>query len=176
MSVYLITGSSGAGKTAVAEELQRRGYTAYNTDTMPEVTSLYDMATGEAISLQNWPPAPLDTKRYHWNWDLQALRKLFDSGDPVFVAAITSNTKENLHLFDSVFVINPTVETIMHRLITRTSNNIGKHPDELAGILESHTKSAAMWQSLGATLVDGDQSLGEVVDTILCHIKSGPPG
>ena len=175
MSAFLITGSSGSGKTTVAEELQRRGYTAYNTDTMPEVTSLYDMATGKAISLHDWPPAPLDTKRYHWNWDLRELRRLLESDHPVFIAAITSNTKENLHLFDDVLVLNPSVETLEHRLLTRTNNNIGKHPDELAGILDKHAKSADMWRSLGARLIDGDQSLNEVVDTIVCLTTSDSP-
>lgn len=77
---------------------------------MPDVTSLYDMETGKAINLHDWPPAPLDTNRYHWNWDL-------------------------------------------------------------AGILETHAKSAEMWHSLGATVVDGDQPLNKVVDTVLRHVK-----
>ena len=34
----LVTGQAGSGKSTVASELVRRGFVAYDTDSMPEVT------------------------------------------------------------------------------------------------------------------------------------------
>jgi dephospho-CoA kinase len=52
MSKFLITGRQGSGKTTVIKQLQKLGYTAYNTDDLPDVTKLQDKETGETIE---WP-------------------------------------------------------------------------------------------------------------------------
>jgi dephospho-CoA kinase len=40
---YLVTGQAGSCKSSVAAELRRRGFTAYDTDAMPEATGFdYD--------------------------------------------------------------------------------------------------------------------------------------
>jgi predicted ATPase len=67
MGNYLITGEAGSGKTAAIGELQRRGYTAYNTDELPDVTRLVDIQSGKLV--EEWPEKPLEAilAEYHDN-------------------------------------------------------------------------------------------------------------
>jgi broad-specificity NMP kinase len=168
MAAYLITGSPGAGKTSIIEELQRRGYAAYNTDDMPEITRYYDLHTGKRMDSN--PPAPIDFARYAWNWNIEALKKLLNSADIVFVGGITGNTIPNLNLFDRIFVPHPNLSELERRIITRTNNDFGKHPDELADILKEHDGSDEFWRSKGAVVINADRPIGEITDDILAHI------
>ena len=47
MGKYLITGVAGSGKSSVIDELRNRGFAAYDTDDLPDVTRLQDKETGE---------------------------------------------------------------------------------------------------------------------------------
>jgi hypothetical protein len=154
----------------VAEELQKRGYTIYDTDGMADITSFYDVRSG--AKLREHPPSPIDFSRYAWRWDVKALKRLLHKNQPVFVVAITANTADNLHLFDKVFVLNPDVETLRHRILARTNNSFGKHPDELARTLKHHEGSDRFWRSKGAIIIDANQPLDGVVEEILGHIPA----
>jgi broad-specificity NMP kinase len=169
MPAYLITGSPGAGKTSIIDELARRGYAAYNTDDMPEITRFYDLRTGDRMD--SGPPAPIDFSRYAWNWNIDALKKLLKSADTVFVGGITSNTLPNLGLFDRIFVPHPSLTELERRIVTRTNNDFGKHPDELADILKDHDGSDDFWRSKGAIIIHADRPIKEIADEILSHIK-----
>jgi hypothetical protein len=59
-------------------------------------------------------------------------------------------------------------DTLRDRLLTRTSNSFGKHPEELAAALEANADAEAAYRRLGATIVvDGRRPLPEVADAIL---------
>ena len=49
MGKYFITGREGSGKITVIKVLQGRGFTAYNTDDLPETTKLQNKETGKVI-------------------------------------------------------------------------------------------------------------------------------
>lgn len=171
MSVYFITGDPGSGKSTVIEELKSRGYTAYNTDDLPDITKLYDLQTDQPV--EQWPSSPIDWTRYRWSWDIPALKKLLaESPNPSFAAAITSNSDDNFHLFKQVFALKVSHDTLKHRVLTRTTNNYGKHPQELAGILKRNAVSGEHWHAKGAIIIDADQPVTKVVDGILSHIDN----
>src|SRR4051812_13441327 len=123
----LVTGQAGSGKSSVAAELRRRGFTAYDTDAMPELTGFDYAETGLPVG-PGEIEHPIDFSRFSWNWRLDPLRELLASAENVFICAITSNTVELAHLFDRVFVLVPDRETLARRLRARTTNPFGKHP------------------------------------------------
>lgn len=168
MTAYLITGSPGAGKTSLMHELARRGYAAYSTDEVPGLTAHYDAATGKKLDFH--PPAPVDYTKYAWNWDIDMLKKLLASSDQVFVGGITSNTLDNLDLFDKVFVPHPSLTELERRITTRTNNDFGKHPDELAMILKDHEGSDNFWRNKGAIIINADKPIEQIADDILAHL------
>ena len=61
MGKYLITGRPSSGKTTVIETMKRRGFQAFNTDDMPEITKLEEQETGKPVP---WPEGVVDWKRY----------------------------------------------------------------------------------------------------------------
>lgn len=169
MPSYLITGDPGAGKSAVAKLLAGRGYAAYDTDDLPDVTRLEDRAGKPA----DWPQRPVDWSRYRWNWQEAALRKLLTGAGPVFVAAVVSNQERYYCLFDMIFVLVADPATLRRRLAGRGGNDYGKHPDELAGILDYHEERVAeLLSAPHAVAIDATRPLEQVADDILARTSS----
>lgn len=162
----LVTGQAGSGKSSVAAELARRGFVAYDTDAMPEVTGFDSLETGEQVTWEEIEH-PVDFRRVAWNWRLDKLQELLASADDVFVCAITSNTVELAHLFDRVFVLVPDRETLARRLRERTNNDFGKDPVEARAVLAHNDVIAAEWRGRGGIPIDSARPLGEVVDEIV---------
>jgi broad-specificity NMP kinase len=162
----LVTGQAGSGKSSVAAELVRRGFVAYDTDAMPDVTGFDSLETGEPVG---WDEIghPIDFRRVAWNWRLEKLQQLLASADDVFVCAITSNTVELAHLFDRVFVLAPDRATLARRLRERTTNAFGKDPAEAEPVLDHNDLIADEWRARGGIPIDSARPLEEVVDEIL---------
>jgi broad-specificity NMP kinase len=169
----LVTGQAGSGKSSVAAELVRRGFTAYDTDSMREVTG-FDSVSGEPLSLEDIRH-PVDFGRVAWNWRLDELEKLLESADDVFICAITSNTVENLHLFDRAFVLVTDRETLARRLRERTNNTFGKDPAEAEPVLAHNDVIADEWRARGGIPIDSARPLDHVVDEILRHVSGLRP-
>ena len=168
----LVTGQAGSGKSSVAAELARRGFAAYDTDAMPEVTGFDSVETG-APPTREEISHPIDFSRVAWNWRLDKLGELLAGADDVFICAITSNTVENADLFDRVFVLVPDRETLARRLRERTNNNFGKDPAEAEPVLAHNDVIADEWRARGGIPIDSALPLGEVVDEILTRVYGG---
>src|SRR4029079_6195442 len=68
---YLIDGVSGAGKTAVCTELQRRGYQAIHGDR--ELVYRGDRETGRPMGLETDPPTAFWLSE-HQIWDVEKVQ------------------------------------------------------------------------------------------------------
>src|SRR5207248_10222187 len=68
---YLIEGVSGAGKTAVATELQRRGYQAIHGDR--ELAYRGDPETGLPMAAETATATTIWMSE-HWIWDVEKVR------------------------------------------------------------------------------------------------------
>jgi broad-specificity NMP kinase len=164
---YFITGVPGVGKSAAIEELDKRGYHAFNTDLLEEVSIMQDKEGNKAALLSH----PIDWSRYSWNWQENALRKLLGGYDTVFVGAVVSNQQKFYYLFDKIFVLCADSETLMHRLLSRRDNDYGKDPKERSDIIKNHKSlEAKMLSGENRIRIDSTQPLTKVVDDILNHI------
>jgi broad-specificity NMP kinase len=166
---YLVTGQAGSGKSSVAAELIRRGFVAYDTDSMPEVTGFDDVDTGGPTTWEEIDH-PIDFQRVAWNWRVPELERLLASAEDVFICAITSNTVELAHLFDRVFVLVPDHETLARRLRERTNNTFGKDPAEAEPVLAHNDVIAAEWEPRGGIPIDASRPLEAVVDEIVSRM------
>ena len=164
MPSFLIIGVGGSGKTTVIHSLQKRGYAAYNTDTVPGSMRWEDMRTGMPIPT----PEHANWSVEGWNWYAPALSKLLASDRTVYIGAIPSNRKRFYSWFEHIFVLcvdNPTLE---HRLITRTGpSQYGKDARERAGALRFNLIFSKEFSGMkNVTFIKSDQS----VDTIIAEI------
>ena len=165
MGKYLITGRPGSGKTTVIQELQRRGYHAFNTDDMPEVTQLEEQATGKVVP---WPDGAVDWKKYIWNWQEDGLRKLLDLEGDVIIGAIVGNQKEFYSFFDKVFALTITTETLRRRLDSHAHRRTTVEKNQAIAI---HDQKQATFEEQGLVLIPADGSVNEVVNNILAHLS-----
>jgi AAA domain len=169
---FLVTGESGSGKSSVAAELRRRGFVAYDTDAMPDVTGFDYAETGLPVPSGTGEIShPIDLTRLAWNWRVDRLQELLASADDVFICAITSNTVSLRHLFDLVYVLTLDGETLMERIRTRTDNDFGKHPREAAAVLRHNAVIGDEWRKRGAVLVNSARPVRDVLDEILARMR-----
>ena len=164
---YLIEGVSGAGKTAVATELQRRGYQAIHGDR--ELACRGDPQTG----LPAAPPAGVATVEWvseHYIWDLAKVRAyVADRTRPLtFFCGGSRNHAKFVDLFDGVFVLEVDLDTMNRRIDQRVAldpTEFGARPEERALIARLFATKADVPRH--ATLIDATAPLERVVDDIL---------
>lgn len=163
MPKYLITGRQGSGKTTVISELSKRGYTAYNTDDLDNVTKLQNIVTKETIP---FPETKVDWSKYSWNWQEEELKKLLESDDLVFIGAVVSNQLDFYHLFDKVFVITVCEKTLRERL-GKHQHNSHHQPGEIDRITQNHTIKQQSFIDEGAIPINGELPTEEIVGLLL---------
>lgn len=164
MKAYLITGYPGIGKSSVANELERRGYAAYDTDDLPGVT-YHAHKDGSRVDLSRGHIE--DKSNLDWVWDKAKLSELLTSADVVFICAITSKQHELYDRFDKIFVLAVDEGTLKHRLLMRTTNDFGKHPNEMKMLIDGYEGFMEQMTKAGAVSIDSSQPLKKVVDDII---------
>ncbi len=157
MKVYCIGGGSGTGKTTVCEELKRRGYQVVDAD--EELAFFADPKTR----------LPVNEKTTHWLWDKEEFLAAIQKGqnEPVFVCGGATNQDEFKDHFEKMFTLHVDDAVLKHRLLTRTNNDFGKDPKDLAQQLEWNKNAITYAKQRGTTLIDATRPLKEVVDEIL---------
>lgn len=119
MPKLLLTGMSGTGKSSVIVRLVALGYRAVDMD--ESGWSEYD-SDGE------------------WIWREDRVYELLSSlhdDDTLFVSGCAINQGKFYPQFDAVILLSAPTDLITRRLLTRTNNPYGKHPDELAATLDN---------------------------------------
>lgn len=159
MTAYQIDGISGTGKTSLAAEFIKRGYAAIDSD---EVFAYFgNQETGE----------PTDEEiQANWIWDLDKVREMVSSANGVvFICGGAMNQDKIKDIFDKRFMLVVDDNTLKERLLTRTNNDFGKHPDDLARQLEWNKTIVKEAKSVGSIVIDATKPIKNVADQIL-HI------
>jgi hypothetical protein len=152
---YLVEGLSGTGKSAVFDELVRRGYRAISTDR--EWSYHADPDTGLPGG-----PAGHDT----WMWDRDKALAELESPEPdvVFICGSSRNRDLFLGHFTRVFNLCVDDATMRRRLERRTADDWSLGPEGVELMLELNRRGE---RPAGAIDVDATRPLAEVVDELL---------
>ena len=170
MPLIYVTGISGAGKSAVCNELHRRGYEAHDTDQDENVVWV-NRKTGEVTAVANAAdrgrPGWLDDQE--WRVVPSRVQALVGRATDrlVFLCGSTANEDEVWHLFSRVIYLAIDEPTLRDRLASRTSNDFGKTPWELEAVLSWHQVGEADYERFGAVIIDATLPLHDVVDNVL---------
>lgn len=172
---YLIEGISGTGKTAVAEELERRGYHVIHGDR--ELKYRGDLETGEPV---NEPAHESEMDKAVWQqdhllWDVEKVQSV--TSDPSktisFFCGGSRNYSKFIDLFDGVFVLE--VDDL-DTLFLRIDERIRRDPTDWGGKPEERELIARLYRAKadipGGIVIDAAQPLASVVDEILRHVRS----
>jgi len=163
MAKVFIAGSGGVGKSTIITRLQERGFTAYDTDDIPGVTRLENLA-GKPV---RWPKGHVDWNKYRWNWQRRAIEQLLASNETVFLGAHPSNWADFIGNFDAFIVLSVDADTHEHRLRTRNTHTYGQGEQNIREQIYAQVEELAAFIAAGATQVLNDRPIDEVVDEIL---------
>ena len=171
---YLIEGVSGAGKTAVATELQRRGYQAIHGDR--ELAYRGDPETGLPATSETETPTALWMSE-HQIWDVEKVKAYIANRDEAvtFFCGGSRNFSKFVDLLDGVFVLDVDLETMNRRIDERAAldpTDFGATPEERDLIAELFATKADVPKL--ATIIDATAPIARVVDDILS--KCGEAG
>ncbi len=171
--LFFVTGISGAGKSTVREELNRRGVRAYDTDE-DEIAQWTHKVTGVVTPLlADAHRTPEFLEQNIWRADPDRVRELAREAEqqPVFLCGSVGNDDEVWDLFAKVFLLSIDESTMRRRLATRTAHDFGQRPHELELVLAWGTVIEAYYEGRGAITVDATQSPAAVVDRILAVLQ-----
>ena len=145
MTIVLVTGMSGTGKSSALAELQRRGHQVVDTD-------YGGWIEGE--------PEPL------WREDrIEALLDEQEDGT-LFVSGCVANQGKFYERFDAVVLLSAPADVILERVAGRETNDFGKSEAERERILSDLATVEPLLRGGATAEIDTRAPLGEVVDAL----------
>jgi hypothetical protein len=164
---YLIGGVSGAGKTAVCTELQRRGYQAINGD--EELAYQGDPDTGQPTDGLKHEHSATYISEHHI-WDVEKVKAFVANQDEAvtFFCGGSKNSSKYIALFDGVFVLEVDLDTSLGRIDER----VALDPTDWGGTPAEREITVRMYHSKegvpkNGIIIDATAPLARVVDEIL---------
>ncbi|MCX5418259.1 AAA family ATPase [Streptomyces sp. NBC_00078] len=177
MPLVWVTGNSGTGKSTVCGLLRARGYLALDADA-DGFSQWIDRAGGEVVRDPPYPVPEGWLDRYGWVIVRERVETLAEQSRcrTTFLCGSAENEADVRDLFDLTVCLVIDDDTLRHRLATRTTNAFGQHPEELAAALKWNPRMRAIYESLGAAVIDASEPVIEVVDTVIDTVQelTGP--
>jgi adenylate kinase family enzyme len=179
MSAVQITGCSGAGKTAIAAVLARRGLAAIDADDDPLLARSVD-AAGHVVEEPEEPEEPdfAWLSRHSWAWNPARLDELIRAAAPavLYVCGGADNELEMADRFGQVFLLEIDEPTMLARIDARQDNDWGRIGDTREYLRRKLPELQDRLRASGAIPIDARQSLDQVADAILSHTRAMDTG
>jgi dephospho-CoA kinase len=175
MSLFLINGSAGTGKSTVCKVLKEKGYSAYDVDDdalarwvnnetgfiHPKSSVKSDQRTPEFIATHGWRVPIDEVKRI----------KQESEGSLAFLCG-SFDLDGIVDMFSGIFSLHVDDKELRHRISTRTNNNWGKQEHELNQTLADHQTVYEGFKALGAIIIDASREPEQVAEDILKRVES----
>ncbi len=146
---------SGTGKSSVVHELRKRGFAAIDMDE---------------------PGWSVHDSRGHQLWReerLEASIKAHASG-ALFVSGCAENQVKFYPRFNHIVLLSAPADVIAVRLANRTTNSYGKHPDELASVMQNLEWVEPLLRRRATREISTLIPLDQVVDEVLSLVRKKP--
>jgi dephospho-CoA kinase len=164
MKRVLLTGMSGTGKSTLIDELAARGYKASDLDADEWSEWVAVEFSGDATSAES----PVKPGR-DWVWREDRVRDLLstEDADLLFVSGCAENMSKFYAQFDHVVLLTVPAAVLVERLAARTTNSYGKHPEEVARVLNLQQTIEPLLRRVAGHEVDTTVSLDQAVASVL---------
>ncbi len=152
MKRVLLTGMSRTGKSTLIAELAERGYKSVDLD---------EPGWSEYNTAGDWA----------WREDrVYELLKVEDS-EILFVSGCSESQTRFYPLFDHVILLSAPAEILVERLMTRTTNQYGKRPEELADVLQYLETVEPLLRRTASHEIDASAPLEAVLAAVLSVVQ-----
>ncbi len=170
-----VTGVPGAGKTSVNRELRRRGFRSFDTD--DDGIAAFFSADGSMVPSNEVEASAEWRSKHTWRIVAERLHASRSGCEArVFVCGSAANEADFWDDFDAVIALVTDDDTLRQRLTTRTADDYGSSPDELAQVLRWNRGYANQLARAGAVVIDSTRPIDAVVDHILLATTALHPG
>ena len=175
MPLVWVTGSSGVGKSTACALLKSLGQLAVDAD-WEGYNHWVDRTSGQVVVDPPYPAPAGWLHRFGWRISRAAVEALAAKAldRTAFLCGTVENEADVRDLFDLVVCVVVDNETLRDRLLARTTNAFGQHPEELAAALGHNDRVESTYRRLGATIIDGRRPPAEVADAILAAAGCTP--
>ena len=168
MTLVLVSGLSGTGKSTVYRRLRELGFDAFGFDE-DQFGEWFHRESGLPVSFpterhDSDGSADLEFTVHHDKIEGLAQRS---TGRTVFLCGGAGHEFHFWQLLDLVIYLTVDDETLRRRLATRTDNGYGKTAEELDGILRANESFEASYRERGAVIIDAARPIEEVVTDVL---------
>ncbi|RLU83115.1 shikimate kinase [Streptomyces griseocarneus] len=161
MTVILVTGMSGTGKSAALNQLEQRGYRVVDTDVGGWIEDA-PLPDGAGVEPQ-WREDRIDA----------LIARHERSGEPLFIAGTVWNQSEFYSRFDEVVLFSAPLEVMLERIAHRSTNPFGKTTEERDRIAADTAEVEPLLRLSATVEIDTQKPLAEVVDELAA--LAGPP-
>lgn len=162
MKRILLTGLSGVGKSTVIAALAARGYTAVDADC--DEYSEWVAVSDESDAAGT----PVEAGR-DWVWREDRIQALLaaEDADILFLGGCAANMRAFLPQFDQIILLSAPADVMVARLATRTTNQYGKRPDEVARVLGQLETVEPLLRRAATYEINTSAPLEQVVASVL---------
>lgn len=171
-----VTGSSGVGKSTACTQLESLGQVAIDAD-WAGYNHWVDRTGGDVVADPPYPAPVGWLDHFGWKMNRAKVETLAAEAHDrfVFLCGYVENEPEVRDLFDLVICLVIDNATLRQRLLSRTTNAFGRHPEELAAALNLNKSIRSTYRRLGATIIDAGQAPPEVAAAILAAARQLHP-
>ncbi len=168
---YLITGSTGVGKTTIAKTLVAKGYNAADGDKLfcewVDTNGNPVKERGNEASTKTW----LGNNRWVFNENVLTSAMSEHSNDHLFICGITRNQHKFYTLFAKIFFLNADIETIISRLENpNRDHHFGKELHQQRRIRDQFEDFIQEFKDASAIFIDASRSAEEIIQDILTRV------
>lgn len=176
MTLHLINGLEGTGKSTLCKILRSRGYPAIDADAVPDLCQWVNLTTNEMVPVDRvpFPVAPEWWSTHRWIWKSSKVAELVSlyEGRQGFLCGSASNEEDFYEFFGLRFYQWATDSTVIERLQQRDPYYWRHGSADLTRRLRDNKSGRTDAILNGSIVLYCDLPTQDVADDLLAYVAS----